>query len=280
VELDEVAYTKSAGVAEIMLNRPEQLNPISARRGGTRDQILWAADDAVADGAIRAIVLRGAGGCFSAGGDLTGNVRRETAFEQHQFIDVAETFHSRLRALPMPIIAAVHGYCYGAALSLVAACDLVVAGRSARFSLPEGRLGLVGVSPLITTVGRQWAKFMMFTGEALDADQARAIGIAFAVEDDDVLFERAHDLAQRLARMPTEALVLHKRGIDAVADAAGDAAARLVAAPVDALTLSNSARATAPDGRSFREIIETEGIAGLKQARSDQYDTPWLRRST
>jgi enoyl-CoA hydratase/carnithine racemase len=277
VELDEISYEKADGVAVVTLDRPEKLNAISARPGGTRDQILWALTDAEDDPAVGCLLLHGAGKGFSAGGDLSGNVRRETPAEQREFLERAEAFHRRLRDARLPVIAAVHGVCLGAALSLVASCDLVIAGESARFGLPEGRLGLAGAVPLVPIIGRQWAKFLMFSGEELSADLARQIGLVLTVEPDGELLDRARDLAARLARLPREGLLSNKRAIDAVADAAGDAAGRLAGEQADTVTLAGSGQATAPDGRTFRDIIETEGIEGLKAARAAQYDTPWLR---
>jgi enoyl-CoA hydratase/carnithine racemase len=280
VQLDEIAYEKHDGIAEIILNRPDQLNPISARDGGTRDQILWAVDDASLDPEIGSILLRGAGRAFSSGGDLTGNAARETSFDDHAFLERAAEFHDRLRGAALPIVAAVHGYCLGAALSLVAACDLVLAGESAVFGIPEGRLGLVGASPLVPIVGRQWAKFMVMTGEMVDAPLAREIGLVLSVEADDQLLPRATDLCQRLSRLPRQSVLLNKRTIDAIADASGEAAGRVAARAHDSVTLSHSRHATAPDGRSFAEIRRDEGVEGLKRARQAQFDTPWLRRST
>ena len=277
MELDEIAYEKAGGVACIVLDRPEQLNPISARAGGTRDQVLFALADAEADPEIGCVLLRGAGRAFSAGGDITGNARRETAFEQQEFLERADSFHRRVREARLPTIAAVHGHCLGAALTLVASCDLVIAGESARFGLPEGRIGLVGVAPLVPIVGRQWAKFLMFTGEPIDAHRARELGLVLTVEPDADLFDRADDLAGRIARLPREATLLNKRAVDAFADAAGEAVGRLAIQAQDAVTLSNSGRATAPDGRTFREIIDTEGVEGLKAARAAQYESGWLR---
>lgn len=277
MELDEIRYEKREGVAAIVLNRPEKLNAISARQGGTRDQILWALDDAERDRDVGCVLLHGAGPGFSAGGDLSGNERRETAFEHRTFLEQAESFHRCVREARLPVIAAVHGVCLGAAVSLVASCDLVVAGESARFGLPEGRLGLAGAVPLVPIVGRQWAKFLVFSGESISATQARDLGLVLTVEPDDELLERASELAARLARLPREALLLNKRTLDAVADAAGDAAGRIAGEVADAVTLANSSRATAPDGRAFREIIDSEGLEGLKAARAAQYDAPWLR---
>jgi enoyl-CoA hydratase/carnithine racemase len=277
VQFDEVSLEKAEGVAAITLDRPDRLNAISARPGGTRDQVLAALADAEHDLGIGCVLLSGAGRGFSSGGDVTGNVRRESASEHQAFLEQAGAFHRRLREAQVPIVAAVHGVCLGAALSMVASCDLVVASESARFGLPEGRIGLVGATALVPAIGRQWAKFLMLTGENITASRACQIGLVLTVEPDDELAPRARDLARRLARLPREAVLLNRRAIDAVAEASGDAAGRAAGLAADAVTLANSGRATAPDGRSFREIIDTEGMDGLKAARASQYDLAWLR---
>jgi enoyl-CoA hydratase/carnithine racemase len=276
LELDEIAYHQSDGVAEIVLDRPEKLNAISARAGGTRDQILEVLTSAEADDSVGAVLLRGEGRAFSVGGDLTGNEPRETEAEHLAFLERSEVLHRRLRESRLPIVAAVHGKCLGAAIALVAACDFVLAGADATFSLPEGRIGLVGASALVPIIGRQWAKFMILTGEPLRAELARELGLVLSVEADDELVVRARDLASRLARLPREAVALNKRAVDAVADASGDASGRAAGLTHDAVTLTASVRAAAPDGRTFREIIATEGVEGLKRARAQQYREPWL----
>jgi enoyl-CoA hydratase/carnithine racemase len=277
MQLDELRYEKADGIAEIVLDRPTELNPISAREGGTRDQIIWALAQAEADDEVGCVLLRGEGRAFSAGGDLTGNEPRETEEEHATFLAQTSAFHDRVRSAAVPTVAAVHGHCLGAALDLVACCDLVVAATGARFGLPEGRMGLVGVAPLVPLVGRQWAKFLMLTGEPVDAVTAQRIGLCLSVEPDEELLDRARDLCRRIARMPREATVLTKRTVDAVADASGEAAGRAAGDEHDLATLLASPRAAAPDGRTFREIIEAEGIAGLKSARAAQWADPWLR---
>jgi enoyl-CoA hydratase/carnithine racemase len=276
LELDEITYHQSDGVVEIVLDRPEKLNAISARAGGTRDQILEVLTNAEADDSVRAVLLRGEGRAFSVGGDLTGNEPRETESEHLAFLEQSEVLHRRLRDSRLPIVAAVHGQCLGAAIALVAACDFVLAGTDATFSLPEGRIGLVGASALVPIIGRQWAKFMILTGEPLSADLACQLGLVLSVEADDELVMRARDLARRLARLPREAVALNKRAVEAVADASGDASGRAAGLTHDAVTLTASVRACAPDGRTFREIIAAEGVEGLKRARAEQYREPWL----
>lgn len=266
-----------ARVAVVSLNRPEQLNPISGRPGGTRDQILAAFELAGSTPDVGCVVLRGNGRAFSGGGDLTGNARRETLEQHREFLETVDAFHERVRASRIPVIAEVHGFCLGAGLVLAHSCDLVIASEGARFGFPEGRLGLVGIAPLVSTVGRQWAKYLMLTGEIIDAGKALELGLVLSVEPDDELHERTLDLAFRIARMPRSGVASNRRTIDAVADAGGDTESRRVSLDFDALTLNESDQATAPDGRTFRHIIDTEGLAGMKRARAEQYTTNWLR---
>lgn len=279
MDLDELRYAKQGAIAEIVLNRPEVLNAISARPGGTRDQIMWALSDAESDESIGCVVLRGEGSAFCGGGDLTGNTPRERPIDDMEFLERADQIHDHLRGSRLPVLAAVHGYCLGAGVSLAAACDVVIAADDARFGFPEARIGLVGASPVVGLIGRQWAKFLMLTGELLSAEQARAIGLVLAVEPAGELVDRVMNLADRIARMPREGILLNRRAIDAVADAAGDADGRRAALAHDAITLSMAGEATAPDGRRFRAILDTEGMAGLKAARAAQYTEGWLRKT-
>lgn len=273
----EVGTEAVPGVATITLNRPKMLNAISARPGGTRDQILAAIALAEADPTVGCIVLQGEGSSFCGGGDLTGNATRETSLQDRRFVESAAAFHHAVSSSLLPTIAVVHGHCLGAGLLLAASCDIVLAAQSARMGFPEGRLGLVGASALVPVIGRQWAKFLMLTGESLTAEQAKEIGLVLTVEPDDEVHARAHDLAARIARMPREGALLNRQAIDGVAEAAGGAAARLASVSHDAITLAMAAHAKAPDGRTFRSIIASEGMDGMKTARAAQYTTPWLR---
>jgi enoyl-CoA hydratase/carnithine racemase len=278
VILDEIDYRSTGeGVAEVVLNRPETLNAISGRSGGMRDQLVHAIGAAEDDSSIGCVVLRGAGRAFSGGGDITGNERRERLEDDERFLRSAAEFHERVRASSVPIIASVHGYCLGAGLALATSCDLIIAGEAALFGFPEGRIGLAGATALVPVLGRQWAKFLMITGESLNAQQALRLGLVLSVEPDEELTARTLDLAARIARMPREAVLLNRRAIDATADAAGDSAARLAALTADTLTTNRAAHATAPDGRTFRSIIDAEGMAGLKAARDAQFTQPWLQ---
>jgi enoyl-CoA hydratase/carnithine racemase len=259
----------------IVPDRPEVMNAISGASGGTRDQLLGVLDEAEADDEVRCVVLRGTGGNFSGGGDLTGNAPRTSEAEDRAFLEAAESFHARLREARVPTVAAVQGYCLGAGLTLAVSCDLIIAADDATFGFPEGRLGLVGASSIVERVGAQWATFLQITGELIDADTACRLGLVLTVEPAHALVDRVSDLARRIARMPAEAVLLNRQTIRSMVDGGGGAAARAAALDGDTIALGAAARAEAPDGRRFRDIIATEGMAGMKAAQ--QFDKPWLK---
>lgn len=272
-----VRYRATDGVATVTIDRPDVMNALAGWPGGTRDQIVAAIEEAEVDPSVGCVVLTGAGANFCGGGDLTGNAVRETAAEHRAFLESADAFHARIRGSEVPVIAAVQGYCLGAGVTLVASCDVVIASDDARFGFPEGRLGLVGASTLVSVVGRQWAKFLIMTGELVDAALAQRLGIVLAVEPTEELDARSHDLAARISRMPRQAVRRNRATIDAAADAAGASAERRAALDGDTQTLVAAASAEAPDGRRFRDVIRDEGMSGMKAARAQQYQTPWLR---
>ena len=273
----EVTLSITDGVATITIDRPAVMNAISGRVGGTRDQLIDALTTAENDPTVGCAILTGAGAHFSGGGDLTGNAHRTTAAEHRAFLEAADRFHDRFRNARIPVVAAVSGYCLGAGVLLASSCDLVIAADDAKFGFPEGRLGLVGATGVVTRVGAQWATFLMLTGEAIDAETARSLGLVLTVEAASELDGRVRDLAGRISRMPREAVLLNRRAIRAAAEAAGDVAARAAAIEADTETLGKADQATAPDGRTFRSIIDAEGMSGVKAARAAQYTDSWLR---
>lgn len=252
-------------------------NVLSPGADGTRGQLLTAFGAAEANPEVAAIVLTSTSGDFSAGADLTAATPRLTPDADREFVAEADAFHQALRRTALPVIAAVRGHCLGAGLLLACSADIVLASTTARFGLPEGRLGLIGASPLVPLIGRQWAKFLIMTGEPIDAWRARDIGLALTVIADDQLDARSLDLGIRLSRMPRDGLALNKAAVDAIADESGEAVGRIESLSRDASTLNRAGGARAPDGRTFRDILQTEGMKGLKAAREAQWSEPWLR---
>jgi enoyl-CoA hydratase/carnithine racemase len=163
------------GTAILTLNRPESLNALSP----SLFVELRAQLDAIAasQDTIGCVVLRGAGRAFSAGNDIKAIQAGDRAPGPHF---QAETLDA-IEALPQPVIASVHGYCYTGALELALACDLCVAAESARFADTHGRWSMTptwGMSQrLPRRIGPLAAKLMMFTGRVITGQEAAAIGL-------------------------------------------------------------------------------------------------------
>jgi methylglutaconyl-CoA hydratase len=167
------------GIATVTLNRPEQHNAF--------DEVLIA--DLTAslkrlegDPGIRAVVLTGAGGSFSAGADL-GWMRRMARLSVEENIadaaGLAGLMHT-LDRLQKPTVALVQGAAFGGGVGLVACCDIAIASQRASFCFSEVKLGLTPatISPyVINAVGPRWARRLFQTAEVFNADQARDIGL-------------------------------------------------------------------------------------------------------
>ena len=207
-----VLYATQGAVAVLTLNRPQALNSFSRRM----HHDLWAAlDRADADLSVRALVITGAGRGFCAGADLSefdfapGPNRVERA-DPGPLIDQAFNPPARrLLALRMPTVAAVNGVAAGAGASLAMTCDMAVAAPAASFIQAFSKIGLVpdagGSWLLVQKLGLARAMGLALTGDKLAAAQAKEWGMIWDVADD--CLAAAVALAQRLAAMPTQALV-------------------------------------------------------------------------
>ncbi|WP_395057886.1 enoyl-CoA hydratase-related protein [Polaromonas sp.] len=207
-----VLYAEHGAVALLTLNRPQALN--SFTRKMHRD--LWAAlDRAEANPLIRALVITGAGRGFSAGADL-GEFDfapgPDLVARANPGPVIDEAFNPtvrRLQALRMPTVAAVNGVAAGAGASLAMTCDIAIAAPGASFIQAFSKIGLIpdagGTWFLAQRLGLARAMALAMTGDKLSAAQAREWGMIWEVADDCVAAALA--LAQRLACMPTKALV-------------------------------------------------------------------------
>lgn len=201
-------------VARITLNRPEAANSLNLALA--RD-LMHAALQCDEDPAIRAVVITGAGRVFCAGGDLKSFVEQGDNLPYYMK-EVTTYFHaaiSRLTRMDAPVVAAVNGAAAGAGMSLTCACDLVVAGESARFTMAYTRAGLTpdGSSTyfLPRIVGLKRALDLTLTNRVLTAAEALEWGIVSRVVPDADLLAEAGALAAQLASGATKALGTAKR---------------------------------------------------------------------
>lgn len=154
-------------------------------------------------------------GVFSAGADIAefGGLQRDPA-RRTLFRESLSAAIEGVACLPMPVIVAVDGGCFGAAVALALACDVIVAGDGARFAIPPARLGILyppaDVARLVAAVGRGQAARLLYTGDAIDADEAFAIGLIHRRGGD------AQALATRIAANAPGAVRGLKLAIDGV----------------------------------------------------------------
>ena len=211
-----ILFAIEAGIARLTLNRPERLNSFNTAMHAE----VRAALAQLRASTARVLVITGAGRGFCAGQDLNDRAVAPGGAAA----DLGESIEKNykplvlaLRALPLPVIAAVNGVAAGAGANLALACDLVVAARSASFVQAFARLGLVpdsgGTWFLPRLVGTARALALALTGEKLPAEQAAAWGLIWRCVEDAELAPTVDALAQGFANAPTRGLARTKQAI-------------------------------------------------------------------
>lgn len=205
---DQVIVSRSGGVCEVQLNRPEKRNAITLAMYGALTDAL---NEARADESVRVVLLSGVGASFTAGNDLNDFLSQSELGEDHpaiRFLRVLTNFRKVL-------VAAVHGQTVGIGVTMLLHCDLVVAARSTQMILPFVKLGLVpeAASSLLLprAVGHHRAAELLLSGKPFDAATALSLGLVNRVTDDQALLEEARTLAHEVAQQPPAALFATKR---------------------------------------------------------------------
>ena len=210
-----VARETDRGVATITLDVPEKFNRVSM---GARDEMARVFGELAADDGVRVIVLRGAGDAFTAGGDVGMFMQRDAETLSRLHVNV-----SAPERCPKPVIAQLHGYCFGVGLELALACDFRVASDDAQLALPELTLGMIpgsgGASRLVKMIGVSRAKDIVMRGRRVSAAEAHAWGLLCEVVPRDGLGAAVASLADELAARPALALRTAKRVIGTAQDA-------------------------------------------------------------
>ena len=219
-----------AGIAWLTLNRPDVLN---AANMAMRDA-LWSALEAVRDDPdVRVAVFRGAGErAFSAGADIS-EFGTSPSYTQARSARHERDLWALMLSLPKPLVAAIHGFAYGAGCELSLCCDIRIAAADATFALPEVTLGYIpsagGTQTLPRTVPPGVAREMILAGDPIDAQRALAVGLVTRVVPRARLEEEARAIAQKLATQPPAAIAAAKEAMRLGADLPLEAGLRLEA---------------------------------------------------
>ena len=230
-DLATVRYAVEGHGCTLTMDRPEVAN---AQDTQLIDDLDAAFDAAGADDEVRVVVLTGAGRHFSSGHDLKALVGDVEADEWRQMRDTPEGKFEhekvmyfdrclRIRDFPKPTIAAVNGSCVAAGLMLACMCDLIVAADDAVFSNPVLRMTGAAVEILVEPweMPPRKAKEFLLAAEKFSADEAEKLGMVNRVVPADRLLAEAHELAERVAKVPPATAQVVKRSINKTLDLMG-----------------------------------------------------------
>lgn len=208
-EYRHLQVARQGAVGWLWLNRPEQRNALS---GDMWDDLPRAVSDLSKDLETRAIVVAARGPAFTAGIDLAllaslqpeGNSDSDAKSKLYREIKRLQSTMSALAECPLPVIAAVHGYCLGAGIDLITACDIRLASRDAVFSVRETKMALVAdvgtLQRLPSLVSPGHVAELVYTGRDVDAGRAATIGLVNDVySDPESLHEAAQQLGEEIA---------------------------------------------------------------------------------
>ncbi len=205
---------RDGDILRLTLNRPDRLNAVHLEM---RDE-LWTMFELIRlDPTIRAVVIGGAGDrAFSAGADIL-EFGTAPSYLAARDARLQRDLWGRMSMLPVPLVAAIHGFAYGAGLEMSMYCDLRVAAEDARFALPEVTLGYIpsagGTQTVPRHIARSDALLMATSGNPIDAAQAFEAGLVHAVVPRVDLEATAARWARRLAYLPTAAIRATRRAV-------------------------------------------------------------------
>ncbi len=212
-ESERVLLAVQGGVLTVTLNRPEKKNAIDTPMIAA---LLGAIERADLDGEVRVVALRGAGTDFCAGMDLNELLASadKTVEENRQAALRFGEIFIRIRKLPKPVVAVVHGRALAGGCGLATACDLLVAAESAKLGYPEVQRGFVPaivMTLLKRTVGEKVAFDLAATGRILSAPEAAELGLVSRVYEDSDFEEQVGEVLRALAASSASALAFTKQ---------------------------------------------------------------------
>lgn len=212
---DGFRVEQEGDVATITLDVPGKLNRVSML---ARDQLSATFAELDADDAVRFVVLAGAGGQFTAGGDIAGFLQKSPWAVSQLAKNVAAP-----ERCSKPVLARLQGYVFGVGLELALACDFRVAADDVQLALPEATIGMIpgsgGTQRLARLIGLGRAKDVIMRGRRIASDEALALGLVIEVVPADELDATLAGLCDELRRLSPLALAMAKRVLNAAYDA-------------------------------------------------------------
>ncbi len=196
---ENLVYEKKATIGCLTINRPKALNALNAQ---TLREISAILEEVSSDSSLSGLIVTGAGEkAFVAGADIK-EVAAVTGIEATRFARYGQSVFDRIENLGKPVIAAVNGFALGGGCELALACTFRIAATTAKFGLPEVKLGITpgfgGTQRLPRVVGKGRALQMMLTADAIDAQEAHRIGLVNEVVEPSRLLARAEEILKKI----------------------------------------------------------------------------------
>ena len=209
----------SGKIATVTLNRPEKKNPLTFESYRELTDVFAAAQK---DEALKAIVVTGAGGNFSSGGDVFEIIGPLVAMDTRdllRFTRMTGELVKMMRACPQPIVAAIDGVCAGAGAIMAMASDIRLGTAGSKIAFLFNRVGLAGCdmgacAMLPRIIGQGRAAELLYTGRVLRGEEAERWGFLNRLCDSDAVLSQAQSLADELADGPTFANAMTKRMLE------------------------------------------------------------------
>lgn len=275
-----ILYEKRDGKAHITFNRPDKRNALTY---AAFDRMMTCIADAEQDDDVRVVIITGAGGHFSAGHDLaeigseygfdpSGKGRRPSQrarlnFDRRHLNQFRDLFYCS-----KPTIALVRGYCVGAGLHIVEACDLAIASDAARIGHPEQKAGLAGAAYMtawnILAAGPKKARELLLIADMLEPEQAVQMGLVNKVVPDADLEAAGEDWAGRIAKLPRDAIAFGKAATHLALDSLGMTSQFAHGYVVHALSTNIRYE---EDEYNFMKKRRDEGVRSASHGREERY---------
>ena len=268
-------YDRQGRIARITLNRPERLNAISEAMPG---EIRRAVEQANADDAVHVIVLQGAGRAFCAGYDLKQYAEGETPLIQDMPWDpmqdyrimkgFTDDFFSIWRSYK-PVLCKVQGYAVAGGSDIALCADIVVMAEDARIGYMPARVwGCPTTAMWVYRLGAEKAKRMLLTGDTIDGKTAKAWGLVYEAVPEDLLDAEVDALAERMAAVPRNQLMMQKLMINQAYENMGLAGTQMIATLFDGITRHT------PEGMWFKRHAEAHGFHAAVEWRDSGKPIP------
>lgn len=207
-EFTYIKVESSEGICSIFFNRPEKLNSLIPKM---QSEITEALKHAERDQDIRVIIMSGIGRAFIAGADIS-LMADQNSFQYREYATWYHEVREQMLGLSKPIIGAVNGFAFGGGAVIAFSTDLIVAAEGAKFGQQEINVGHIkGASYLPRVVGRFRAAQIVMLGETIKAQEAYLMGLVNWVVPNDLLMNKANEIAKKLIEKSPKALMMAKQ---------------------------------------------------------------------